>query len=40
VRIVERFTNFEKERIMKQDELNGDLEFTMIIGFGGKSSRC
>jgi hypothetical protein len=27
-----------KWRIVKQDELGGDLEFTMIIGFGGKSS--
>jgi hypothetical protein len=29
---------FWKKRIMKQDELDGDLEFTMTIGFGGKLS--
>jgi hypothetical protein len=25
-------------RIMKQNESNGDLEFTVAIGFGGRSS--
>ncbi len=27
-----------RQRIVKQDESNGDLEFIMTIGFGGKSS--
>jgi hypothetical protein len=27
------------ERIVKQDELDGDFKFTMTIGFGGKLSR-
>ncbi len=39
MRTMERSTNFLKKRIMKQDESNGDSEFSMIIGFGGKSSR-
>jgi hypothetical protein len=38
-KIVEWFINFEEERLVKQDELIGDSKFTMIIGFGGKSSR-
>jgi hypothetical protein len=29
---------FWRKRIGKQDESNGDLEFTMAIGFGGKLS--
>jgi hypothetical protein len=28
-----------KQKKVKQDELDGDLEFTTIIGFGSKSSR-
>jgi hypothetical protein len=29
---------FWRQRIVKQDESNGDLEFIMTIGLGGKST--
>jgi hypothetical protein len=32
----EAIYKFWKQRIVKQNELNGDLKFTMIIGLGGK----
>jgi hypothetical protein len=39
MRTREQFTYFKEERIVKEDESDGDLKFTMAIGFGGKSSR-
>ncbi len=39
MRTVTRFIDFEKERIVQQDESDGDSEFIVAIGFGGKLSR-
>jgi hypothetical protein len=39
MRTVTRSIDFEKEMIVQQDELDGDLEFTTVIGFGSKSLR-
>jgi hypothetical protein len=39
VRTVTRSIDFEEEMIVQQDELDGDLEFIVVIGFGGKSLR-
>jgi len=35
----EQSIDSKEEMIVKKSELDGDLEFTMAIGFGGKSSR-
>ncbi len=34
-----QYIDFEEERIIKQDESDGDSKFIATIGFGGKSSR-
>jgi hypothetical protein len=39
MRTIEQSTNFEEERIVKENELDGDSKFTMAIEFRGKSSR-
>ncbi len=39
VRIVKWSIDSKDVRIVKQDESDGDLEFTSAIGFGGKSSK-
>ncbi len=39
MRATSRSIDFKEERILQQDESNGDSEFIMVIGFGGKLSR-
>ncbi len=38
VRIVVRSIDSEDKEFVKQNELDGDPKFTLIIGLGGKSS--